>query len=225
MLLLDDARLDTRRRAAKGPLAPLYDSLVRELEPLVGRAPEIPETKALLSRAGGRCEVDGATLEFDPWPPHRPRCPVCGTIHRGELHDRAWVRSYQLWLAERAVHSALFHVLNGDPRHGALARDILGAYAERYLRYPNQDNVLGPTRLFFSTYLESIWLLQICIAADLLERSGDRQTADVVRDRIVVPSSALIAEYDERMSNRQGWNNNALLPSATLLSDGSPFDG
>src|SRR5438309_2318945 len=199
MLLLDDARLDERRRAANGPLAPLYESLASEIEPLLGKAPYIPEAKALLSRAGGRCEIDGAVLDFDPWSPHKHRCPTCGTIHKSELHHRAWITSYQLWLAERSVHAALFHVLRpdrGDARHAPLARDILRAYADAYLRYPNRDNVLGPTRLFFSTYLESIWLLQICIAADLLEHAGDTATADIVRDRIVEPSNGLIARYD-----------------------------
>ena len=53
-----------------------------------------------------------------------------------------------------------------DPRHLArLARDILDAYSEAYANYPNRDNVLGPTRVFFSTYLESVWLLQLCVAA------------------------------------------------------------
>lgn len=221
MLLLLDAKIDERRRAvgAGGPLAPLYESLASELEPLVGREPFVPDAKALLSRAGGRCERDGATLDFDPASPHAHRCPVCGTVHRGELHDRAWITSYQLWLAERAVHAALFHLLRGSAAHASLARDILGAYAERYLRYPNRDNVLGPTRLFFSTYLESIWLLQITLAAAFLERAGDMTTADLVRDRIVEPSSALIAEYDEGMSNRQVWNNAALLASAVFRGE------
>ncbi len=227
MLLLDDARLPERRAATRtgGPLAPLYESLAAELEPLVGNEPVIPSVKALLSRAGGRCEFDGAVLDFDPFAPHAHRCPRCGTVHTGELHDRAWVTSYQLWLAERAVHAALFHVLRGDvPHHASLARDILRAYAERYLQYPNRDNVLGPTRLFFSTYLESIWLLQICFAADLMEYGGDKGTADLVRDRIVEPSALLIAEYDEGMSNRQVWNNAALLAAATLRSDDAAFD-
>lgn len=224
MLLLDDARLERRRLAARGPLAPLYDSLASELEPLLGRAPYVPDVKALLSRAGGRCEVDGAPLEFDPWSPHKHRCPSCGTIHRGDLHDRAWVTSYQLWLAERSVHAALFHLLQGDVRHASLARDILRDYAGRYLRYPNVDNVLGPTRLFFSTYLESIWLLQICVAADLLAAAGDDATAELVRDRIVEPSSTLIAEFDEGMSNRQVWNNAALLASAALRGETREFD-
>jgi len=226
VLLLDNEKIEARRQATRSgaPLAPLYDSLASELEPLVGKAPYIPAAKALLSRAGGRCELDGATLDFDPASPHAHRCPTCGTIHRGETHDRAWITSYQLWLAERSVHAALFCGLRGDHRHGELARDILRAYADGYLRYPNRDNVLGPTRLFFSTYLESIWLLQICIAADLLAHTGDQATADLVRDRIVEPSSALIAEYDEGLSNRQVWNNAALLASAALRSDADAFD-
>jgi hypothetical protein len=225
MLLLADGAMDERRKASRGPLGPLYDSLVTELEPLVGRAPYIPEAKALLSRAGGRCELDGADLEFDPWSPHAHRCPTCGALHKGELHHRAWITSYQLWLAERSVHAALFYVLRGEERHARLARQILRAYADRYLNYPNRDNVLGPTRLFFSTYLESIWLLQICVAADLLAYSGDASSAAMVRDKIVGPSSALIAEYDEGMSNRQVWNNAALLAAAALRGDEASFDG
>ena len=226
MIVLDDAKLEERRRAVApgGPLAPLFDSLASELEPLLGRELMIPTEKALLSRVGGRCEIDGSVLEFDPWSPHRHRCEKCGGVYTGELHDRAWVMPYQLWLAERAVHGAVFHALRGDERHASLARDILRAYADRYMRYPNQDNVLGPTRLFFSTYLESIWLLQIVIAADLLARAGDTSTAAVVRDRIVLPSSSLIAEYDEGMSNRQVWNNAALLAAAALLDDREAFD-
>jgi len=226
LLLLANEKLDERRRAARTPsaLAPLYDSLASELEPLLGRELFLPREKALLSRAGGRCELDGAVLDFDPWSPHRHRCSLCGALHEGELHYRAWITSYQLWLAERAVHAALFHVLRGDARHAELARDILGAYCERYLEYPNRDNVLGPTRLFFSTYLESIWLLQICVAADLLAHAGDTATAERVRDRIVQPSSLLIAEYDEGLSNRQVWNNAALLASAAIQGDDTTFD-
>jgi len=84
------------------------------------------------------------------------------------------------------------------------------------LRYRNVDNVLGPTRLFFSTYLESIWLLQICVATDLVAPL-DRALADRVRDRIIEPSRAIIAEYDEGASNRQVWNDVALLAAARLV--------
>ena len=38
--------------------------------------------------------------------------------------------------------------------------------------YPNRDNVLGPSRLFFSTYLESIWINNYLAAAALLREGG-----------------------------------------------------
>jgi Heparinase II/III-like protein len=99
-----------------------------------------------------------------------------------------------------------------------LAESILEGYAERYASYPNVDNVLGPTRLFFSTYLESIWLLQICVATDLID-AHNPALADRVRDQIIEPSRAIIVEYDEGGSNRQVWNDAALLAAARSLGD------
>jgi hypothetical protein len=219
MLLLPHSGLDERRAAAAGPLAPLADSLAAELEPLLRRELYVPAAKALLSRAGGRCEVDGSALDFDPWSPHHHRCPKCGRSWSGEQHHRWWVYFYQLWLAERAVHASLLHLLRGDARHARLAADILHRYAEVWASWPNRDNVLGPTRVFFSTYLESIWLLQLCIAGDLLHTAGASAAVEELRTRIVVPSAGLIAQYDEGMSNRQVWNNAALLAAALVLGD------
>ena len=225
MLLLPDARLAERRQATSdGDLGRLYDSLAAELEPLVRSELRIPREKALLSREGGRCADDGSTLEFDPFEPRKHRCPRCGRQYDGELHYRAWVMPYQLWLAERAVHAALCFALRGEAKHAQLAGAILGGYAERYHDYPNVDNVLGPSRLFFSTYLESIWLLQICVAADLLRASGDSAMHGRVADRIIEPARRLIGEFDEGMSNRQVWNNAALLAAAASLDDARAFD-
>ena len=216
-LLLRADDLARRRDVASGPLRQLADSLAADLEPLIGGAPFIPTGKALLSRGGGRCESDGTELEFNPASPHEHRCPTCGRVHTGEYHDRWWLFPYQLWLAERAVHAAVLGALRGDQRHTAFARAILIGYSERYLAYPNSDNVLGPSRPFFSTYLESLWLLHVCIAADLLEAGGDDATAGVVRDRIVEPAVALVEEYYEGMSNRQVWNDAAIVAARQFL--------
>lgn len=216
-LLLDDSALDARRAVVGGPLVTLADSLAAELTPLLAGEIYFPADKAVLSREGGRCPRDGSWLDFDPFQPHVHRCPRCGESYRGELHDRYWIYWYQLWLAERAVHGATLARLGRGDQFAGLAERILDGYVERYSSYPNRDNVLGPTRLFFSTYLESIWLLQICIAVDLLPR--DSALVGRVRDRIIAPSRAIIAEYDEGASNRQVWNDAALLASARALDD------
>lgn len=219
MLLAPADAIRARRAVVMGPLAPLATSLAAELDALRGRELAIPREKALLSRAGGRCPRDGVPLEFDPFSPHAHRCSVCGQVYVGELHDRFWVFSYQLWLVERAVHAALLAALGAGDERADLAARILDGYADQYLDYPNRDNVLGPTRLFFSTYLESIWLLNLCVATDLLEGQSPRFAAlgQRVRDRVVEPSRALIASYDEGGSNRQVWNDAALLAAARLL--------
>jgi hypothetical protein len=216
-LLLAPDRWTERRAAANGPLAQLAESLAQELEPLLAADVYIPREKAVLSREGGRCATDGSLLEFDPFNPHEHRCGVCGRVHRGELHDRFWLYWYQLWLAERAVHASLLYRLRGDERHASLARAILGGYAEQYLHYPNRDNVLGPGRVFFSTYIESIWLLQLAIALDLLDSTTDDTLGGDVRDRVIEPSAAVIGIYNEGISNRQTWNNAALLAASAVL--------
>ncbi|MFL5619491.1 MAG: heparinase II/III family protein [Gemmatimonadaceae bacterium] len=224
-LLLDAVALDARRAIARGPLAPLAQGLRAELAPVLGDAIEIPREKALLSRTGGRCPDDGTFLRFDPLDP-RHVCPTCGVEVTGELHDRFRPYWYQLWLAERVLHAAVLGVLLDDAECIDAAWRVLDGYADRYLDYRNRDNVLGPSRPFFSTYLESIWLLQLVLAVDLLE-SAARHWATRgarVRDRIVEPSVRLIASYDEGVSNRQVWNDAAMLAAGVLLDDARLVD-
>src|SRR5438552_819173 len=139
-------------------LMALVAHLTEQAAPVLERMPPIPREKALLSSDGGVCPEDGAPLAFDPWSPDVHRCPRCGRTFGGERHDRNWARYQHLWLAERAAHLAALAALDGNEAAGARAAEILRAYARSYMRYPNRDNVLGPSRLFFSTYLESLWV-------------------------------------------------------------------
>ena len=219
-LLLRPDDLPARRAAVAGGLAPLARSLRADLDRLAATTIELPTRKARMTRSGGRCAADGMLLDFDPWSPHEHRCARCGAVYHGEAHDRWWIMGYQLWLAERAVHSAALHLLTGDAEAGRLAATILDRCAAAYLAYPNSDNVLGPSRPFFSTYLESIWLLQLCTALDMHEAAaGITPLGARVRDRLIEPSNALVASYDEGLSNRQVWNAAALAASSLLLGD------
>jgi hypothetical protein len=198
----------------------LLDRLAARAAPLLARPPEIPAAKALLSADGGVCPTCGDALDFDPWSPRAHRCAGCRGTHAGERHDRAWARWQHLWLAERAGHLATLAALGGREDAAAGAARILGAYAERYGDYPNRDNVLGPSRLFFSTYLESIWLGDYLAAAVLLRECGalDDALAEGV-GAVAEEAANLIGDFDEGLSNRQTWHNAALAAIAVWFQD------
>ena len=208
--------------ASSSDLQRLFNHLRDGARPVLERMPHVPEQKALLSIDGGICPDDGASLTFDPWSPSEHRCPRCGKTWRGERHDRHWARFQHLWVAERAVQLATVAGLGGreDGVAANRAGDILRAYAERYWRYPNRDNVLGPSRLFFSTYLESIWICNYLAAAMMLRAADllDEGTTKSV-NQVAEEAATLIGDYDEGFSNRQTWNNAALTAVAVWFED------
>jgi len=208
--------------ASSSDLQALLSHLRERAQPLLERMPHIPDQKALLSTDGGVCPDDGTALTYDPWSPTEHRCPRCGKRWRGERHDRHWARFQHLWLAERAVHLATVAAL-GDKNDRAAAQragEILTGYADRYWRYPNRDNLLGPSRLFFSTYLESVWTCNYLAAAMMLRASDmlDERTTKAV-NQLIEEAATLIGDYDEGFSNRQTWNNAALTAVAVWFED------
>ncbi len=215
MLASSEELASRRAEVEQAPaLRALCDRLWRLVQPLMDRSIFIPPEKARLSVDGGRCPVDGCRLSFDPLSPHKHRCPRCGASYNEEHHYRHWIWPYQLWLSERAIHLALLGQLRGDRTAMERARMVLEGYALQYRDYPNRDNVLGPTRLFFSTYLESIWLIQVTIAASIVGRGGPRGF-----DEMVAESAALICSFDEGFSNRQVWHDTALIAAGQWLAD------
>jgi hypothetical protein len=221
LLVAPDA-LAARRALLTDPDAPLgrlARSLQRELHDALDVP--VPSGKARLTRRGGRCPACTVLLVFDPRDDRHHRCPQCGGVFADDVH-----REYRLlwaheWAIEQAVRGAALAALLGDAVAGARADAILATYADTYLDHPNADNVLGPTRLFFSSYLESIWLLNASVALDLREAAGTLAPALAarVRERIVAPSVALVASYDEGRSNRQAWRAAALLAAGGVLGD------
>ncbi len=213
--------LQARWHARTPGLVQLAQGLETELSPLLRSVPlPIPERKARLTRAGGRCAVDGTPLTFDPWLPHDHRCPLCERVYHGIEHDDWWAMGAQLWCVERALQAALLGAMWARADLLTLAVTWLEACAERWPTYPNQDNALGPTRPFFSTYLESVWLLNGCLAAQMLRAYAPaRATLDRFASRVVEPSRALIASFPEGTSNRQAWHTAAQLAAAAFLGD------
>jgi hypothetical protein len=215
--------LEKRREeiAAAPELAALAARLRGHLGEVLAHPLYVPEPKALYSRWGAHCRDDGAELGFDPWSPHAHRCTACGRIWSTEQSHRWWVYWYQLWLAERTWMLALEFGLSGEARYENRALATLAELVRRYEAYPSADNVLGPSRPFFSTYLESIWVLHLAAAVSLLEAMGrlPRDLSSGLRARLFAPSAALIADFDEGRSNRQVWNAAALFALGRVLGD------
>ena len=220
MTLLSFDLAQRRRDTAPGTsLGAIADGLARELAPWQQGGLPVPATKARLTAIGGRCPKHGALLDFDPSSPAAHRCPVCHVVYTDREHHEWWAMNANLFTAERTVHAAALHLLRGDSAHRALAEHTLEQLVAQYPQWPNRDNALGPTRPFFSTYLESIWLLNVCHALALLERAGSTRVSDTVREHMLAPSSALIATFHEGRSNRQVWNEVAILSAWSLLGE------
>lgn len=206
--------------AASPDLSRLLKRLAERATPILEHAPDVPLAKALLSADGGFCPNDGAGLEYDPWSPEWHKCPRCGNRFQGARHHRWWARLQHLWLGERTAHLAALAAFADREDAAAAARELLRQYGAQYLAYPNNDNVLGPSRLFFSTYLESIWITNFLAAAALLRASDrlDEATARSV-DVVAEEAAALIGEFNEGASNRQVWNCAALAAIAVWFED------
>jgi hypothetical protein len=220
--VLSAEQLQSRRSQVhqSADLSALLARLSSRAASVLRRPLKPPGLKAQLTTDGGFCAGDRSPLEFDPWCPHSHRCPTCGRDYAGERHDRAWARWQHLWLAERAVELAVLGVLGARDDAAKAAAGILAGYAGRYADFPNRDNVLGPSRLFFSTYLESIWLTNYLAAAVFLREAGTLDPALEQGVSAVADEAAnLIGEFDEGFSNRQTWHNAALAAIAVWFED------
>lgn len=220
-LFLQRDALAQRKLLLRDPntIGGLAGSLQRELHGALDVP--VPDGKSRLTRNAGRCVTCTVLLTFDPRSPFAHTCPVCATVYHDQVHHEWWLMNGHLWTAEQCTRAAALAYLLDDDAAAARADDILSTYADRYLRWPNRDNALGPTRPFFSTYLESIWLLHLATALDLRDAAGTAATAarDAVVERLIAPSAALIASFNEGRSNRQVWHSAALLASAAILDD------
>ena len=220
-LFLQRDALEHRKQLLRDPnaLSGLAGSLQRELYAALDVP--VPDGKSRLTRNAGRCITCTVLLTFDPRSPFAHTCPVCGSVYHDQVHHEWWLMNGHLWTAEQCTRAAALAYLRDDDAAATRADDILATYADRYLRWPNRDNALGPTRPFFSTYLESIWLLHLATALDLRDAAGTMAPAarNAIVERLIAPSAALIASFNEGRSNRQVWHSAALLAASAILGN------
>jgi hypothetical protein len=220
MLTADELNAWREQAAENAELAALLEALRRRTSRLRVALPPLPRGKAMLSRDGGVCPDDGRPLRFDPWEADRHGCPKCGKTFTGDRHHGHWARSQYLWLAERMVDLALLAALEDDLQCAARLDELLAWFEDQYFACPNRDNVLGPTHLFFSTYLESLWVTHWLGAAFLAREAGllSEERVEGV-NRVADEAATLIGEFNEGLSNRQTWHAAALTAIAAWFGD------
>jgi hypothetical protein len=220
VLTADELEVRREAIAASPDLQALLERLLARARAVAARRPPIPSYKGMLTADGGVCPDDHVPLSFDPWSPEAHCCPRCGREVQGERHDWRWAWLAHLWQAERIAEAAMVGALAGDDQVLQWAAGQVGAYGGVYLEFPNADNVLGPSRLFSSTYLESIWLTSYLAGAFLLRECGVLDEAGQAQAGEVAGGAAdLIGEFDEGLSNRQTWHNAALAAVSVWFED------
>ena len=204
----DELRVIRRRLNEHDWYARCFANLRAPADELLRRGFDIPREKGFVFFE--TCPVDNTPLHQDPFDRHDHHCPGCGRVYSGEPYDRAWVTFFQTYLSQRAVEMGIAYGVTGDSSYSEAIRHILRDYARHYEDYPLVDCVLGPTRLFQSTYIEALWLASLAAAADFARDAIPAEEWKLLRDELFLPAAHVILDYDEGDNNRQAMNNVAL---------------
>jgi hypothetical protein len=204
----DELAVIRRRLAEHDWYARCFANLRGPADELLRRGFEIPREKGFVFYE--TCPVDNTALRQDPFNPRDHLCPACGRNYTDEPYHRAWITFFQSYLSQRAVEMGIAYGVTGDDAYAEAIRRILRDYARHYADYPLVDCVLGPTHLFQSTYIESLWLASLAAAADFARDAIPAAEWRLLRDELFLPAARVILDYDEGDNNRQAMNNVAL---------------
>lgn len=160
------------------------------------------------------CPDTGTHLEFHP--PNHNICPDTGKdyqdwpisdVHYHYMHDQ---------LAEDARALGIAYRMTGKEKYAEEAAQILEMYADKYSTYPIIDNQGKQTawgaRIYSQTLNESIWLIDMTFAYDLVRGSSALTAADRqhIENDLLLPSAATVVRgHKEPTLNIQSWINGA----------------
>ncbi len=172
------------------------------------------------------CKSDNTALTFDPYDKDNFICPTCGMNYKDQPFKRAWICQYHHWLSQMAIYQGICFAVTRDESYAGAVRSILLQYATLYPTYEYNDNELGSTRLFQSTYMESVFTSYLAFAYDLVCDAACFSAEDnsFIKRELFHASAMIIKDYDEKRNNRQAFNNSALCAVALLNEDDGLLD-
>lgn len=201
-----------------------YENLQKQVDTLLQKGAVVPTESGFVFY--DCCERDNHKLVFDPYTQYLMYCPQCGMRYTDMPHRRAWVLHQHNWLSQMALLAGIVYQIEQDEKYARLLHGILMEYARVYPGFPNNDNELGPTLFAQSTYMESVFILYMAAAYDMVRQSPlftPENHAQLERS-FFRPSVEAILDYDEQRNNRQAFNNAGILAVGYLLQDSTLVD-
>ncbi len=157
------------------------------------------------------CPVDHELVKSDP---SRPDRDFDGCVLAG-IHDR---------YAREVQADGILYQVTRDDRYWKRGRDILLAYADRYLSYPlhniKGEPKIGGGRLSPQTLDESVWLIPAAQGADLFWDQLSDTDRQIIADKLFLPAARdVILPHHLPIHNIQCWKNSAVGLTGLLLGD------
>jgi len=165
------------------------------------------------------CPDHGVQLHFDPASPDHHRCPIDNAIWQGERFDAAWRWFVNNRLAESALRLALLWRLEGNPAHLAPVIQTLTDYAAQYANYQKVPRtVANPGVATYTTLDESVWVLPLAWAFDLVRDQLSVHERDQITQHLFAPvATHLVEHHFGGIHNFACWHNAAIGTIGVLL--------
>ena len=200
LLLNADGIAQLKQRIATQPWAKeTWDKLQAAAEKNLAQPVELPPRGGNWSH-NYVCPTHGARLKqgrkLGPWQ-WEHICPTGPHTLRGDLStatldfDGNAIAAAHGRLAQQIVDHGLIFQVTGDLRHAARAKEILLAYADRYLTYPLHDNQGKPKRgghVASQSLTEASWLTTFTQGADLVWTTLNETDRSAIADKVLRPA-------------------------------------
>ena len=175
------------------------------------------------------CPDTGTHLQFHP--PNHNICPDTGKdyqdwpisdVHYHYMHDT---------LSRDAMMLGIAYRMTGREIYAQHAAEILKMYADKYKDYSIVDNYGKQSntgaRIYSQTLNESIWLIDMTFAYDLVRGSGELKAGDrthIEKDLLIPSAATVVRGHKEPTNNIQSWINGAQAAVGFELGDKSLID-
>lgn len=158
-----------------------------------------------------KCPVGGEILSSDPT---KPNTDYDGCVLH-QPHNK---------LSRGVLDLGLVYQITGDARYASKAREILLAYADKYLTYPLHNTrgeaKIGGGRVSSQNLDESTWLIPLCQGADLIWETLSQSDRDTIASKLLIPAAKeVIQPGPHGIHNIQNWRNSAMGLVGFLLGD------